>query len=541
MLTCDLIKCDESGPPCRACASLDIPCTFDRPSRRRGPPNRHAEALKKRRYDSPGTSGASAPSSPTHAAHALASFSQHQVLSAEAILPFSILQQLLDDYFTYIHPLIPIPHEPSFRAALGRREDLSNPTFLALLASMVGCLVASFPRRPRIHLKAQNMDKIFPNSSSLIDRCHKVAVEARGPGYLDRDLTVHDAVISYLQGLTNAYIYNWQSCRVYFGQCLTISRIIGLHRVKSSSIAYSAGFQSDMNVYDNGNGHREHQGDLILRELGRRTFWILFVAIKSVQQLGASSGEFWMPPETPSEPYPPLPLEVDDAYLTPTHVLPQPQGMISTLVGFNANVRVYSTYNTLSTMELAYGFDVFNWDRQKRVLEQSLYAVKQALENVPLELKLCPKSRLLELQEQRYPSPTQTFSKSKSPTQYEEDSVPEMFTERRRVQYEIQKANIYISQLGTRSYLVEKYWNLFDAQKGVKPGSSPNANSPGTFGTSLDGSLPPTNNGDAGNNFDLIEQDMANEREDIVKDLLNVLGMISQVDIEPNGASFVSS
>ena len=383
------------------------------------------------------------------------------------------------------------------------------------------------------------MDRIFPNSSSLIDRCHRVAIEARGPGYLDRDLTVHDAVISYLQGLTNAYIYNWQSCRVYFGQCLTISRIIGLHRVKSSHSTCNSGYPLAMNGNDHDDQHQGNEEDLILRELGRRTFWILFVAIKSIQQLGASSGEFWMPPETPSEPYPPLPLEVDDAYLTPTHIIPQPQGMISTLVGFNANVKVYSTYNALSTMELAYGFDVFNWNRQKRVLEQSLCAVKHALDDVPTELKLCPKSYMAELQQQRYPSPTRTNS-NKVSAHHNENSVQDILAERRTFQYAIQKANIYVSQLGTRSYLVEKYWNLFDAHKRIKSGNSSKGNSPGNFASGLDGFLPPSNTGDCSNDFGFIEQDMANEREDIVKDLLHVLGVISQADIEPNGTSFVS-
>lgn len=481
------------------------------------------------------------PSSPTHAAHALASFSQHQVLSAEAILPLPILHLLLEDYFIYIHPLIPIPHEPSFRAALERREDLSNPTFLALLASMVGCLVASFPRRPRKHLKSQNMGKIFPNSSSLIDRCHKVAVEARGPGYLDRDLTVHDAVISYLHGLTSAYIYNWQSCRVYFGECLTISRTIGLHRAKGSNGTASVGFSSDTNVNDHVDGHREYEEDLILRELGRRTFWILFVAVKSVQQLGASSGEFWLPPETPSEPYPPLPLEVNDEYLTPTHVLPQPQGMVSTLAGFNANVKIYSTYNALSTMELAYGIDVFDWDRQKRVLQQSLHTVKRVLDNVPLELKLCPKTQLAEVQTHPYLSPTHSVSKSPSLMNYEADNVQGTIAARRKFQYDIQKANIYVSQLGTRSYLVEKYWSLYEAGKRMKSGGSPNANSSSVFASGLEKFLPPGKNGDFSNNFDLVEQDMANEREEIIKDLLDVLGLISQTDIEPNGIGFVSN
>ena len=93
-------QCDESQP-CRPCASLNLECKFERPSKRRGPPNKHAETLKRQRLDPSGQSG---PSSPTHAAETLASFAQQQVLSIESIAHPSILYPLIDEYFSYVHP-----------------------------------------------------------------------------------------------------------------------------------------------------------------------------------------------------------------------------------------------------------------------------------------------------------------------------------------------------------------------------------------------------------------------------------------------------
>jgi hypothetical protein len=259
------IQCDEAGPPCRACAALEIPCTFERPSRRRGPPNRHAENIKRRRLEEGSPSrqfSTPSPSSPSNVAATLASFSSHAVLSAESICPFSILELLVDDFFTYIHPLAPFPHEPSFRAAFKQREDLSNPSFLALLASMIGMLVASFPRKPIMHLKAQHQEKLFPNSISLVERCHKVAVEARGAGYLDRDLTVYDAVTSYFLGLAGAYTINWHQCRLYFGETFTISRAVGVQRANENA-----------KMGDN-------KVDFIKQEIGRRMFWVMVVGVR---------------------------------------------------------------------------------------------------------------------------------------------------------------------------------------------------------------------------------------------------------------------
>ena len=523
-------QCDEQGPPCKACAALDIPCTFERPSRRRGPPNKHAEAVKKRRLDSPGGSGRSTPTSPTHAAHTLASFAQHQILSAESICPLSLLQLLIDDYFTYIHPLIPIPHEPSFREALQRREDLANPTFLALLASMIGCLVASFPRKPRMHLKSQQKENLFPNSMSLVERCHRIAIEARGPGYLDKELSVYDAVISYLQGLTAAYTFQWRLSKLYFGECLTISRHLGLH--KSAENIHSV-VNTMASAFGSTSGGLHAPVDFITQETGRRTFWVMFVAVKSLQALGTSFGDLFVPPPTPTEPYPPLPTEVDDVCIYPSHILPQPAGLISELVGFNANVRVFCSYNSLSVMELAYLVDeVFDWPRQKRVLGKCLQTVKAALDNVPQDLMLRPGSQSGGFgmssyrQNLEYRSPMGGFSSTQDSAGYSRQNINDGAPlSRRMLQCEIQKANIYASQLSTRSYIVEKYWNLRDAYDRIRSGTKSVISSPEVTDDGLDCARR------IDDHFDPLEQEMYDERKIIVKELLTVLSMISQVNM----------
>ncbi|KAI9837758.1 MAG: hypothetical protein M1819_006692 [Sarea resinae] len=538
------VKCDESGPPCRACSALDIPCTFERPSRRRGPPNRHAEAIKRRRLESPDTpSGGSTSPTPTRAARALASLSTSQPLSAESICPLPTVKLLVDDFFTYIHPLVPIPHEPTFRAAFERREDLTNPTFLALLASMIGCLVASFPRKPRLHLKTQNKETLFSSSMSLVERCHQVVVEARGPGYLDKDLGVHDAAISYFLGVVGAYTFNWRQCRLYLAECLTISRGIGLHKPSGQSYNSLGGLPTAMGVQGAYHANSKTNTDLVTQEIGRRLFWILFVGVRSIQQLVAAFGELFMPSPTPSDPYPPLPLEIDDEYIFPDHLQPQPQGVISKITGFNANVRVFSTYNSLSTMEMAYGIDeMFDWDRQKKVLNQCLRNIKSVLNGIPEELMLQPGNSMQSAfskqgDASRHYRPRTTPRRQNSSS--EEDESPE---QRRKVQYEIQKANIYASQLGTRSYIIEKYWNLCEAHNRLlksggggsyqtRPSSA--RDSPGIVAAGLESALPPTTN------YDLSEAEMSAERENVVKDLLMVLGSISQVNMEPNGASFI--
>jgi hypothetical protein len=491
---------------------------------------------------SPHLSSTSAPSSPTHAAQALAALSSHtsnQQLSAEFICPVDTLDLLIDDFFTFIHPLCPFPHEPTFREAWKRREDLTNPSFLALLASMIGALVASFPRKPRLHLKAQNREKLFPNHMSFVLRCQKVCTMARGAGYLESEnLNAYDAATSYLHSLACFYSFRWRQARLYLGESLTIIRTLGLHKARTPSER-----QSGLSMHGHLNTEAEPANavevDNITAEIGRRIFWTIFVSIKSMQQLGAaSSGELVIPPPTSSEPYPPLPAELDDFCIFPTHNEQQPPGVIPVMAGFNANVRVYCSYNSLTKMELAWGIDaVVDWERQKNVLHESLQRCRESTEHLLPELSVDPRNSnvqadLLTLMSQ----PNFSNDAPSSLLDTLQLTGPNVDPEQRRiVQREIQKANIYASALASRSYIVEKYWNLCEAHERAK---SPMANSPssGITAAGLDNMMPM-----ATSNPNAVEQEMRQERQRIVKDLLLVLSSINVVYMEPNADSFVSS
>lgn len=261
-----------------------------------------------------------------------------------------------------------------------------------------------------------------------------------------------------------------------------------------------------------------------------------------MEQLGATFGELLIPPPTPNDPYPPLPLEIDDEHIFVDHVESQPAGIISKLAGFNLGAKVYRTLTTLNTMETAYGIDsVFDFQRQKRVLGECLGAVKHVLDGAPKELVLQIGTQAGEISpapDRNYFPPIPDFNGVRTNggdmaawPQVDQDAQT---IARRKLQYEIQKANIYASLLGTRSYVVEKYWNLQDAYNNIKDEAK--IGSPGIMASGLDGMLPKSST----SGFDSIELNVVNERENIVKDLLVVLGSISQVNMEPNGGSFVS-
>ena len=257
-----------------------------------------------------------------------------------------------------------------------------------------------------------------------------------------------------------------------------------------------------------------------------------------MQQFGASFGELMILPPTPTEPHPPFPAEVDDAYIFPAYVGQQPEGIVSIISGFLANVHVYTSYSTLSTMEMAFGIgELYDWERQKRILDFSLRTCKRVLDGLPEVLKVLPQDsrdgRFGQRKQPYYP-PMPEYMAVRDPAlpAYDTENSPEA---RRQAQFEIQKANIYGSHLSTRSYLVEKYFTLLDTYNKLKAQRSIHS-SPGALAAGLDTILL-----HQAGDYDILEQDMANERENVVKDLLVVLGSIDLVNMEPNADSFVSS
>lgn len=538
------LQCDESGPPCKSCAALEIPCTFARPSRRRGPPNRHAEAIKRQKLEN-GEAVPQNTGSPTHdAAYSLAALSLPATLSAESICDLPSIEVLIDDYFLYIHPLIPLPHEPTFRAAFANRQDKTDRSFLSLIAAMLETLVASFPRRARRLFTSEQAMVQFPNAGALIDRCHQIFVEARGLGYLDRPNTLYDAVASYLSGLASAYVYDIRRMRLYFGECVMMLRTLGIHRPDiHAPVGSAAGADAA--------AERRTPADYVYQESGRRLFWLMFVSAMSGRQLDDPEADLLMPPIAYVELLPPLPQEVDDQYITEHTIYQQPPDQVSEMVGFNLNAKIFRAFHTLAALETAFGTDtIYDWERQKQVIKRALLNVKAATADAPKELQLQAGNDFGEWPPTSYDASAYSLQEpniAQGSLAYPSSRRGSLVLPypKRAVQYEIQKANIYATQLGTRSYLVERYWNLVEMHEraqatplsGERVPSISTHSSPTGGDTRFISTLGRT---PSDTTMDASEQSMAVEREDIIRDLALLLRSINQVNMEPNGLSFVS-
>lgn len=433
---------------------------------------------------------------------------------------------MIDDFFTYIHPLYPFPHEPSFREAWKRREDLSNAAFLSLLASMVAALVSSFPRKPRLHLTARRRDANFPKDLDLITRCQKVCLVARGPGFLDSDtLSVYDAATSYFLGLTGLHTHRWRQSRLYFGECLTILRALGLHKEQDQSYTILGSLPSALGSYGiKAQGTRGQQIDNITLEMSRRLFWTIFGTVRSMQQLGADFDELIIPPPTPSQPYPPLPAEVDDFCVFPTHNEPQPAGYLPFTAAFNANVKCFRAYDALASIDMAWGKNsVAERERQAGLLLEALKKCNepvQSLSQRDSEEFQDGLSSSNGAANSRQSMGSQPHFPRDPASSLQGESLPsddqEAAKQRRRLQHAIQRNNVYASALSTRVYIVKRLQALSKAGEleGADPGSA--------------------------RSRAIEEIARIEETKSLICEILATLSNVEAVNVEPNADNFVS-
>ncbi|KAK4221554.1 hypothetical protein QBC38DRAFT_513505 [Podospora fimiseda] len=543
------VKCNETQP-CRPCTDLSVECTFNRTMKRRGPPNKHAEAAKAAKQPRLEPNITPTPHNPPNALLSISGCQDTQmVLDAEMIAPFPVLTQLVDDFFTYIHPLAPFPHEPTFRHSFLNREDRTNRDFLALLASMVGVLVASFPRTARLRLQSQPPGiNLYPKAITLIERCRDIALAARGQSfYAKEDVTVYDAATSYFLGLAAGYMMQMKVCKRFMAETMAFIREMGYHKPR------------DMGSNNYGITYRGPPFNHIEDQLGKRIFWCMFLGVRSMVQLGAPQGEIVFPPPTPTEPYPDFPAEVDDDYILRDQILCQPDGLVSLMAGFNQAIRIYMTMNGLVSIELAYGISSLEFNNQRDMLGDCLGAVKQVMNGLPRELSInldmdySEASHALTSNLTPNGAPTNAFESTPSiyycpPVYpYQSNGGPD---QRRRLQYEIQKANIYVSQIATRSYYVERYLNLRDAHReharmqaaqvqALAESGVPNGG-PGDASKIAAAALHTADLRAAPTHPDPIDAHMLDERELIVRHLLTVLATVSQRNMEPNGGSLIN-
>lgn len=141
-------QCVYDGAVCRTCCELKIQCTQNTPRKRRGPPNQYVVADipvidvtdDTQRY-------VQAQRSESLASSPSASPVFGSVNGLDQLAPFSVIEEIIRDWFELIHSVCPIFHHATFIERLNHGDLASDSLFSSVVVSVCAATIASLRRK----------------------------------------------------------------------------------------------------------------------------------------------------------------------------------------------------------------------------------------------------------------------------------------------------------------------------------------------------------------------------------------------------------
>jgi hypothetical protein len=157
------------------------------------------------------------------------SFDEHVSLPTDVLCSRELLMMIINDYLTWIYPLVPVVHRPSFRSDLEQRRDLHDSDFLCLILCMSAATVGFLPKAFTRYQAIAGEGSSFTTRTDMINRCYTLCMQQRGPYYFDT-VNFQKWAIAYLMQITHLQIGNHNLSRMMEVEAMQIARLLGLHR-----------------------------------------------------------------------------------------------------------------------------------------------------------------------------------------------------------------------------------------------------------------------------------------------------------------------
>ncbi|THU80113.1 hypothetical protein K435DRAFT_768268 [Dendrothele bispora CBS 962.96] len=328
------VKCIKNNPmdrttPCKHCHDLEIPCTYEYRPKRRGPVNQYVSRLREGKLEDLGQpsnpqknegSSSSLTSSPTLGGSTtqnstipsistnMSDPSTHQL---DVLASRDVLLQIISSFFDFVYPNIPCIHRPSFMTDLEARREESDPVFFALVASLIATTLAQTPG-PCLPLEGDEV-------RLLAKRCYEASRSIMAFSY-DPPTTMH-IVLRYCDA---AYIY-----RLGNDSAATRHAAFG----EAVQVGYTLRFQKEEYYKDL---------DVIDGQMRRRIFWVLYGADQS-----SAIENSWPINLRLEDCTVDFPAAVDDEYITPHGILPQPPHQTPIVAGLIYLSRMFALQGEL--------------------------------------------------------------------------------------------------------------------------------------------------------------------------------------------------
>jgi hypothetical protein len=234
----------------------------------------------------------------------------------DAVLPWTDACFFLTLFLRDQHCLVPVVHKPSFAQSLLARADKTDDALRGLVCSIIAFTICQCPISSMI-----GAGYARPRLVSILGRCRRAAEAVRTRQRMSRRPSLVLLSSALLDWITAQAVGDPQSTELHIAETTRLAHALGLHAAGAGPSGSGSGVDTET--------------DTVERELRHRLYWIIY----SKDKTDALSGRPLILHDF--EGLPPLPLQVDDDYITPAGHLPQPTGRTSYMVGVVAIARIF--------------------------------------------------------------------------------------------------------------------------------------------------------------------------------------------------------
>lgn len=400
--------------------------------------------------------------------------------ATDVLFPRDLVQFVLQDYVTYVYPVVPVIHIPTFKDNLSREHDSENQDFLSLVFSLCALTISLLPSRFRFYREHES-PLPFKTRTEVANHCYNLNQSLRDIEYWDT-VSHQKWASSYLLALTFHQTGNANLWRMLEVESMQLLRLL--------EVQHSSNYAGL---------------DAIETQLRKKAFWLMFYAYIHHTHSYRDERVTFLDPmilqEIKLEEL--MPAPVDDEYISSAGILPCPEDVSanSMAAGFIIHSRIFSAarmHNPLCSCPQSK-------DPTMRIarLQEQLYQLKYMLDTV-----------------QPIYRPWNKKANALAPAT-EDNSLPS-------IQREVIRANIQTTRLWLQIVLLDQIDNTIREPTGSV--SSPEDSASLTVSSPQ---LPP---------FPQIQtrESAWDERENVCRELLHAIHSFSRSALEPNGNGLVS-
>lgn len=474
----------KPGTRCRNCTKADSQCTFLLPSKARGPKTRRNLHHNAAQHSVSPENSLNLDSDLVNQLSPFTTESSPSIgitaYATDILFPRELVRFILGDYVTYVYPLIPVIHQPTFQLDFDSDRDMHDVDFLALIISLCAVTVSLLPSRFKTY-RSFSSPLPFETRTEMADQCYKLNQSFRDTTYFDT-VSHQKWASTFLLGVAFHQTVNNNLWRMLEVESMQLLRLLEVQHLSSYSGL-----------------------DAVEIQLRKKAFWLMFYGY--VHQMYNLRNErlMFLDPTTLSD----LDIEglmpnaVDDEFISCTGVLPCPEDVASKSLtaGFNIHSRVFAAavisprLTTHPAPDLCHPKDPVS---RLDSLKNRLHHLKYMLDTiVPAYRPWLPRTH---------------------------DPDPEGDTDVVNVQREAIRVNIHVTHLWLQSVLLDQI-DLLAGEKHLSSLVTPSL---------VTSSLTPTSR------LQILNPVLWDEREHICRQLLHFLHSMSHSGLESNGISLVS-